>query len=560
MPDWTRKRAAEVAEIVLVAHVLSLLTLLMIVAGFYNFPLGARLDSRVSTLSLLVLATGAVYLGRKLLLQLPFVSQPRLDEVLLLAVVFPATIALLWYSRGFFAAKVLIVIPATIAAVAFGSRAGTVMAALAGGLLFLLDYKIYARLPVEVFQTNVIVASATMVVAWLVGSLMAVERTTQTELARLADYDQLTGLINHRCFQEKLASCLEEAARKNSPLSLILLDIDQFRYYNTTYGYQKGDEILAAVGELLSQEVGEPFYAARYGSDEFVLVLPGKERNQVLEIAEETRQKIVSRVTACLREYQTAPSFRAPAVSSGLATYPADGEGVLPLSRAAEDDLFRAKYSKGKAYLYKSVLSHVNTLRVQDAFPSLQTFVALINARDRYTFGHSERVLAYALALADKLGLSEKEKITLRYGAYLHDIGKIEVGTDVLDKSGSLSESEWEIMKQHTVWGSEILEPLAAFRKVVAIVRSHHENYDGSGYPDGLKAGEIPLLARIVRIADSFDAMTTDRPYRKALLISDAFRELSKHAGTFYDPRLVDLFLAAVKERETHQLPLDALG
>lgn len=162
--------------------------------------------------------------------------------------------------------------------------------------------------------------------------------------------------------------------------------------------------------------------------------------------------------------------------------------------------------------------------------------------------------------MADKLGLSEKEKITLRYGAYLHDIGKIEVGTDVLDKSSSLSEKEWEIMKQHTVWGSEILEPLTAFREVAVIVRSHHENYDGSGYPDGLKAGEIPLLARILRIVDSFDAMTTDRPYRKALLVSDAFRELSRHAGSFYDPRLVDLFLTAVKEREAHQLPLNATG
>lgn len=560
MPDWTRKRAEEVAEIVLAAHVLSLLILLMIVASFYNFRLGAQIDSRGSVVGLLILATGAVYLGRKLLSQLPFVSQPRLDEVLLLAVVFPATLALLWYSHGFFAAKVLIVIPATIAAVAFGSYVGTVMAALAGGLVFLLDYKIYARLPAEVFQTNVIVASAAILLAWLVGSLMAVERRTQKELSSLADYDQLTGLINHRCFQEKLAFSLEEAARKNSPLSLILLDIDQFRYYNMTYGYQKGDEILAAVGELLRQKLGEPFYAARYGSDEFALVLPGKERDQALEIAEEIRQEIVNRVTACLREHRPAPSFRVPSVSSGLATYPADGEGVLPLSRAAEDDLFRAKYSKGKAYLYKSVLSHISTLKIQDAFPSLQTFVALINARDRYTFGHSERVLAYALALADKLSLSEEEKITLRYGAYLHDIGKIEVGTDVLNKSGSLTENEWEIMKQHTVWGSEILDPLAAFREVAAIVRSHHENYDGSGYPDGLKAEEIPLLARIVRIADSFDAMTTDRPYRKALPVSDALRELTKHAGTFYDPSLVELFLIAVKERETRNRLLYSLG
>lgn len=183
--------------------------------------------------------------------------------------------------------------------------------------------------------------------------------------------------LNLRLWEKRLEkAALFSAARKNSPLSLVLLDIDQFRHYNMSYGYQKGDEVLAAVGELLRQEFGEPLYAARYGSDEFVLVLPGKERDQALEIAEQIRQKVVNRVMACLREYQTAPSFRVPVVSSGLATYPADGEGVLPLSRAAEDDLFRAKYSKGKAYLYKSVLSHISTLKIQDAFPSLQTFVA----------------------------------------------------------------------------------------------------------------------------------------------------------------------------------------
>jgi putative nucleotidyltransferase with HDIG domain len=156
--------------------------------------------------------------------------------------------------------------------------------------------------------------------------------------------------------------------------------------------------------------------------------------------------------------------------------------------------------------------------------------------------------MSYSSALAEKLSLSEEEKDTLRYGAYLHDLGKIEVESAILNKAGSLTEEEWEVMKKHTVLGSEIVRPLLFFQDISPIIRSHHENYDGTGYPDGLKGEEIPLLARIVRLADSFDAMTTDRPYRKALTFSQACQELRKNAGKHYDPYLVDLFLEAVSE------------
>jgi diguanylate cyclase (GGDEF)-like protein len=554
MSWWFRKRAEETSEIVLVAHVLSLLVLLMALASFYNVPLGKGFHPQPSIVVFLLLAGAGTYLGRKLLMQIPSLSQPRLDEALLLAVLFPASLALLWYSGGFFAAKVVFIIPATVAAVAFGSRVGMGVAALVGTLLFFLDHRLYGGLPELAFQTSVIVGGVTLVLTWLVGRLMEVERRSQAELLRLADYDQLTGLYNHRCCLEKLAQLVEEAGGKNLSLSLVLLDVDQFRLYNTRYGYPKGDEMLAAAGEILRQEVGPPAYAARHGGSRFALVLPGRGKVEALAIAEDFREKLEKRMARCLAQCGPEASFNTPRVSVGVATYPADGEGVVALVQAAEDDLFRIKYSKGKIYLYRSVLSHINTLRVQEAFHSLQTLIALINARDRYTFGHSERVLAYSLSLADKLNLSEEERTALRYGAYLHDIGKIELSYELLNKDGYLSEKEWEVMKLHPVWGSQILSPLSAFRKAVAVVRSHHENYDGTGYPDGLKGDEIPLLARIVRIADSFDAMTTDRPYRRALTVSEAIGELTKHAGTFYDPRLVPLFVEAVRDRERRSL------
>ncbi|MDI6631491.1 MAG: HD-GYP domain-containing protein, partial [Thermoanaerobacteraceae bacterium] len=179
---------------------------------------------------------------------------------------------------------------------------------------------------------------------------------------------------------------------------------------------------------------------------------------------------------------------------------------------------------------------------------SMRTLLMVVNAKDRYTYGHSERVLSYALALAEKMGLSGEEKDLLRYGAYLHDIGKIEVESPVLNKPSFLNKKEWELMKKHTVWGSELIQPLVAFREILPIIRSHHENYDGSGYPDHLKGEEIPLLARILRLADSFDAMTSNRPYRKALTFSEACAELERYAGALYDPELVPLFLEAVKD------------
>ena len=225
-----------------------------------------------------------------------------------------------------------------------------------------------------------------------------------------------------------------------------------------------------------------------------------------------------------------------------------DADAATLLLRAAEDDLFRTKYSGGKTNIYRSVLSDISTLRIEEAFPTLQALIALINARDRYTFGHSERVLYYSLMLAERLNLSEEEKMVLRYGAYLHDLGKTEIEPAILNKSDSLTPQEWETMKKHTVWGSAILEPIPAFHKVLPLLRYRHENYDGSGYPDALKGQEIPFLARILRLADSFDAMTSERPYRKALSFPAAYKEIEKHAGSLYDPKLVPFFLAVIEE------------
>ncbi|RPF49651.1 diguanylate cyclase (GGDEF)-like protein/putative nucleotidyltransferase with HDIG domain [Thermodesulfitimonas autotrophica] len=548
MREWEKKRSEELSEHVLVTHIVSLLVFFAIITSFYNFKLGVDFSQclKVNLLMSFFAVCIAVYILRKLIPRAIPLTQTRTDELLLLAFVLPLTFGFLWYSKSFFSTKLLIMIPVIIAATAFGRYGGIGTALFAGALLFLLDYRVLHALPEKTFQTDLIVSSVAVFAAWVVGGLMEIEKKTQRELIKLADYDHLTGLYNHRYLQERLTLSLKEAAAKNFPVALVLFDIDQFRYYNSVYGYQKGDEILAAIGRLLLEEVKEPNYAARYGADEFMVVFPGMNKEEALVEADRLGKEIGARATLCL---EAAGNGSKPfTVSTGIATYPADGDAAVPLIRAAEDDLFRTKYSGGKTYLYRSVLSEICTLKIQEAFPTLQSLVALINARDRYTFGHSERVLSYALALAEKLGLPEAEKEVLRYGAYLHDLGKIEIEPAILNKPTRLSTEEWAIMKNHTVWGSEMLKSLPAFREILPLLRSHHENYDGSGYPDQLKGKEIPLLARILRLADSFDAMTTDRPYRKALSFAAACQEIEKHAGSLYDPELVPLFLKVIKE------------
>jgi len=520
----------------------------MVLFSIHDLPLGFGFPVLLTFLASIASIAIIGYAVGKVVPSIPSLKQSRTPELLLLAIIFPVTFAFLWYSRSFYSAKILVLVPVVITATSFGRAAGIAAAAGASGVLFLLDYRLYGSLPADVFQANSILTGVVVLLSWLVGGLMEVERQTQQELQRLADYDQLTGLYNHRYLQENLGERIRKAAKGNLPLSLVLFDIDQFKYFNTVYGYAKGDQILAALGRLLQKEGGKSSCAARYGGDEFALVLPGKGKGGAAETACRLKVKLMEEATRTLVGREGRPPFKPFTLSIGLAAYPADGDDALALIRAAENDLFRAKYSRDKNYLYHSIISEISTMKVKEAFPTLQVLVALINIKDRYTFGHSERVMSYALALGEKLSLSQQEKENLRYGAYLHDLGKIEVDSAILTKKGPLTPDEREAMENHTVWGAEMVKPLVFFQEISQILRSHHENYDGSGYPDGLRGEQIPLPARIVRLADSFDAMTTDRPYRQALSLEEAAGELLRYSGTCYDPALVPPFLEAVRE------------
>ncbi|MGB3913469.1 MAG: diguanylate cyclase [Thermacetogeniaceae bacterium] len=552
MRNWEKKRTEDISEYVLVTHIICLLIFLLILfiyldLPYFDLPL-APLNERVSTISILMVAFclfTVLYISRFLLSKIAILSQARIEEVLLLIIIFPSTFAFVWFSGDFLPAKVLIIVPVIIAATAFGKKIGLGAAFLASAFMFFIDFQIFSSWPRDVFQASLIVSCAIFILAWLVGGLLEIERNTQQELIKLADYDQLTGLYNHRYLQDRLAVSLQEAVKNNTPLTLVMFDIDQFKYFNTCFGYQKGDQILAAIGTALAKTITAPAYASRYGDDEFLMVFPGEKKDDLAHILEYLDKLIRLEVKAILSDTDLAQPF---SISFGVASYPDDGDSAFPLIRAAEDDLYRIKYSKGTDYLYQSVLCQINALKITEAFPALQALISLINAKDRYTYGHSERVMGYSLALAEKLHLPKEDLDRLRYAAALHDIGKIRIETGILNKPAQLNDEEWNIIQHHTIWGAQLVETLPAFKEIVPLIRSHHENYDGSGYPDGFKGEEIPLLARILRIADSFDAMTTTRPYREALSYAEACQELRKKAHVFYDPELVYMFLDVVEE------------
>ncbi len=181
-------------------------------------------------------------------------------------------------------------------------------------------------------------------------------------------------------------------------------------------------------------------------------------------------------------------------------------------------------------------------------YGTIEALAETIEKRDPYTGGHTKRVMDYSLMIGGKLGLSKKEMENLKLSATLHDIGKIGIRDEVLLKKGKLIPEEAMEMNMHPKYGSEILSHIRQLKDVIPGMRGHHEKYDGSGYPDGLKGEEIPLNARIIAIADAFDAMTTDRPYRKALSIDEAINELKRYAGIQFDPYLIDIFIEALKE------------
>jgi HD-GYP domain-containing protein (c-di-GMP phosphodiesterase class II) len=237
----------------------------------------------------------------------------------------------------------------------------------------------------------------------------------------------------------------------------------------------------------------------------------------------------------------------------GISQYPDLASDKDELMSQADMALYHSKnLGKNKIHFYQDVISRIRkgiSKDHQHMIGVFKTLLSTISAKDTYTLGHSERVSTYAVMIGEALNLSLNEISTLQYAGLLHDIGKIEIPKTVLNKTGRLTYDEFELVKRHPVYSANILESLSDIDQLVDFVKHHHERYDGTGYPSGLCGNQISLGARVLCIADSFDAMISERPYCRAMNTDDALEELQICAGEHFDPNLVELFVSIMKAR-----------
>jgi len=371
----------------------------------------------------------------------------------------------------------------------------------------------------------------------------------QTQL--LACTDGLTGLYDHNFFLKALSRMIKTAQTKQQRLSLVMVDLDDFKYCNDKYGHTVGDTILQETAEILKSNVRNDDVIARYGGDEFVIILVNAAKERAYQIAERIRRKISG---ASFQDPESGTTFGITA-SIGIATFPDDAATAKHLIDKADKAMYRVKRQvKNKSQLYFSSFAELErefTASEKAFFDTIKVLLQILDSKDRYTWEHSRQVASYAVQLAEELGLPEEEKYWLRLTGYLHDIGKIHVSSEILNKKGRLNSEELSVIRLHPVVGANLLAPIKGFKKIVPIIYHHHEWFDGSGYPSGLSGHDIPKGARILTVVDGFDAMTSNRPYRKAQSIEWAINELQRNKGRQYDPEIVDVFVEMIRKDST---------
>ena len=386
----------------------------------------------------------------------------------------------------------------------------------------------------------------------LAGLLFLVFRAAQARLSRqhrqLIDAtrrDALTGMLNHGSVVALLADEIEAARSGTGRIGVALLDVDNFRLFNDTHGHAAADEVLLRVAALVANEDG---HVARYGPDEFLIVRPGAGTDEVVEAVDRLRAGLEA------ESVQFGDSERLPiSISAGVSAYPEHAASVTDLLSAAAVALAEAKASGGDNVRVATVGEEERVLR--GSFDVLQGLVIAVDTKDRYTKRHSEDVARYAVFLAQRMGLDEETQHTIQLAGLLHDIGKIGIPDVVLRKPSRLTDDEFAMFKQHVALGDAIVRDVPSVELVRAGIRHHHERWDGDGYLEGLAGEAIPLIGRILAVADAFSAMTTTRPYRKALSLTEALKRLGDAAGTQLQEDLVTAFIAGIETAADAPLP-----
>jgi diguanylate cyclase (GGDEF)-like protein len=356
-----------------------------------------------------------------------------------------------------------------------------------------------------------------------------------------ARIDELTGLFNRRHFDEVLKREIHRHSRYGSTLSLAFIDLDGFKKYNDTRGHLEGDELLSKTGTLIKETIRAIDLAFRYGGDEFAIIMAHTSADDAYVAADRVRTSI----TNAMKAMQVGVTL-----SMGLACWPHDGLAQDDVVNAADQALYYAKRTGGNRTCVVSQIlpsqagqADLSPAAEKETLNTIYALAATIEARDPYTYGHSRKVRTYAIALAESLGLLPETVAIISHAALLHDIGKIGILDEILNKPGKLDLNEMKLIKNHPQLSRNIVGHVPSLTPCLPAILHHHEHWDGNGYPGGLKGEAIPIEARILSIADAFDAMTSLRPYRAPFSYKEAVEELKRCAGTQFDPELVQKFL-----------------
>ncbi|MFZ5975680.1 MAG: HD domain-containing phosphohydrolase [Bacillota bacterium] len=346
------------------------------------------------------------------------------------------------------------------------------------------------------------------------------EKQKKDEIEYLSYHDQLTGLYNRRFYEEELRR-LDN--RRNLPLSVVMGDVNGLKLTNDAFGHAVGDRLLQKAAEIMKATCRQDDIIARYGGDEFIIVLP--------KTSVEEAEEIVNRIRAAISNVEIDSVMLS--ISFGWDVKVNEHEDISDILKKAEDYMYTCKLFESPSMRGQTVYTIINTLHEK-------------NMREKQ---HSERVSKLCEMIGYAMALSEKGINEIRTAGLLHDIGKIAISEQVLNKSGKLTDDEWDEIKRHPEIGYRILSAVNDMTELAEHILSHHEHWDGTGYPKGLSGEKIPLHSRIIAVADAYDAMTSERPYREALTEEEAVREIIENAGTQFDPKIARLFVEKVLKK-----------